>query len=59
MAFAEVAKQAGRQFDPVCAAAFMEIRESVVQTMREMIPGNDVDAPGDGAEPFYVPDPRG
>ncbi|HUR52770.1 MAG TPA: HD domain-containing phosphohydrolase, partial [Gemmataceae bacterium] len=60
VAFAEVAKQAGRQFDPVCAAAFMEIRESVVQTMREMMPSSDVDSPGDGgSEPFYVPDPRG
>jgi putative nucleotidyltransferase with HDIG domain len=60
VAFAEVAKQAGRQFDPACAAAFMEIRESVVQTMREMMPNCDVDAPGDGgADPYYVPDPRG
>lgn len=60
VAFAEVAKQAGRQFDPTCAAAFLEIRESIVQTMRELMPHTDVDAPADGgAEPFYVPDPRG
>src|SRR5947209_15441479 len=32
-AFAEVEKQSGRQFDPKCAAAFLEMRQQVVQTM--------------------------
>jgi putative nucleotidyltransferase with HDIG domain len=37
-AFAEVEKQAGRQFDPRCAAAFLEIRDQVVRTMIELMP---------------------
>ena len=31
VAFAEVEKQAGRQFDPACAAAFLAIRDQVVR----------------------------
>lgn len=38
MAFEEVERQAGRQFDPVCAAAFLEIQEQVLQTMFELMP---------------------
>jgi putative nucleotidyltransferase with HDIG domain len=38
-AFAEVERQAGRQFDPDCALAFLEIREGIVQTMYELMPG--------------------
>jgi putative nucleotidyltransferase with HDIG domain len=33
-AFAEVDKQKGRQFDPECAAAFLRIRQRVVQEMQ-------------------------
>ena len=38
-AFAEVEAQAGRQFDPDCAAAFLEMREVIVQHMRESFAG--------------------
>ncbi|HJT77142.1 MAG TPA: HD domain-containing phosphohydrolase [Gemmataceae bacterium] len=34
LAFAEVEKQSGRQFDPECAAAFLAIRERVADEMR-------------------------
>lgn len=33
VAFEEVEKQAGRQFDPECARAFLEIRDAVLRTM--------------------------
>lgn len=63
VAFAEVAKQAGKQFDPTCAAAFLAIREQVVQSMLELIPGTvfgdpDADMHTPDAEPLVVPDPR-
>jgi putative nucleotidyltransferase with HDIG domain len=45
VAFAEVEKMAGRQFDPRCAAAFLEIRENVVQDMRELMPGSEISTP--------------
>jgi HD-GYP domain-containing protein (c-di-GMP phosphodiesterase class II) len=34
VAFAEVEKQSGRQFDPECASAFLAIRERISQEMR-------------------------
>ncbi len=37
-AFAEVEAQSGRQFDPDCARAFLEIREKITQTMYELMP---------------------
>jgi len=37
-AFAEVEKQSGRQFDPDCARAFLEIREVITRTLYEMMP---------------------
>jgi HD-GYP domain-containing protein (c-di-GMP phosphodiesterase class II) len=37
-AFDELEKQAGRQFDPRCAAAFLEMRDQVVRTMAELMP---------------------
>jgi putative nucleotidyltransferase with HDIG domain len=37
-AFEELEKQAGRQFDPRCAAAFLEMRDQVVRTMAELMP---------------------
>ncbi len=39
-AFAEVAAQAGRQFDPDCAAAFLDIRDTVVGHMHDLMPGS-------------------
>ncbi len=38
-AFAEVEEQAGRHFDPDCAKAFLVIREEIVLTMLELMPG--------------------
>ncbi|OWK38091.1 response regulator [Fimbriiglobus ruber] len=37
-AFAEVERQAGRQFDPKCAEAFLLIREEIMRTMYELMP---------------------
>jgi HD-GYP domain-containing protein (c-di-GMP phosphodiesterase class II) len=58
MAFAEVARQSGRQFDPTCADAFLAIRQDIVRTMMELMP----DAMSETATPLvaeeYVPDPR-
>src|SRR5205807_10186771 len=34
IAFAEVEKQSGKQFDPECAAAFVAIRQRVTQEMQ-------------------------
>ena len=34
MAFAEVEKQTGKQFDPEAAAAFLNIRQRVIQEMQ-------------------------
>jgi putative nucleotidyltransferase with HDIG domain len=34
VAFEEVQKQSGKQFDPRCAAAFVEIRDQVIESMR-------------------------
>ncbi len=41
-AFAEVDMQAGRQFDPRCAAAFLSMREQVALTMVELIPHTEI-----------------
>lgn len=58
-AFGEIQKQSGRQFDPRCAAAFLAMREEIVRTMIEMMPGTEVDEP---AVPVlageYAGDPR-
>ena len=35
-AFAEVEKQSGRQFDPDCAKAFLEIRDQIFKTFVEL-----------------------
>lgn len=37
-AFAEVGRQAGRQFDPACAAAFADARENILAAMAELTP---------------------
>jgi putative nucleotidyltransferase with HDIG domain len=42
VAFAEIARQMGRQFDPVCAAAFLEIRDNILRVKCELMPGMDV-----------------
>jgi putative nucleotidyltransferase with HDIG domain len=64
-AFAEVENQAGRQFDPRCAAAFLEMRQQVMQTMIELMPGTEIGAvippttsDSPTPEPVVVPDPR-
>lgn len=57
-AFAEVEKQAGRQFDPRCAAAFLEIREHIIRTMLDLMPGTEVDEPLAVPAGDYEPDPR-
>jgi putative nucleotidyltransferase with HDIG domain len=54
VAFGEVEKQAGRQFDPRCAAAFLEIRDDVVRTMLELMPGTEV---GEIALATQTPEP--
>jgi HD-GYP domain-containing protein (c-di-GMP phosphodiesterase class II) len=38
-AFTEVERQAGRQFDPESAEAFLQIKDGIVQTMCELTPG--------------------
>ncbi|HXD85894.1 MAG TPA: HD domain-containing phosphohydrolase [Urbifossiella sp.] len=45
MAFAELERMAGRQFDPRCAAAFLDIRKQVVQTMIELMPDCNIGEP--------------
>jgi HD-GYP domain-containing protein (c-di-GMP phosphodiesterase class II) len=41
-AFDEMESQSGRQFDPQCVAAFLAIREQVVQAMIELMPITDL-----------------
>jgi putative nucleotidyltransferase with HDIG domain len=60
-AFAEVERQVGRQFDPRCAAAFLGIRDQIIRTMLDLMPGTEVEEPalqtadeGDG----FILDPR-
>jgi putative nucleotidyltransferase with HDIG domain len=38
-AFAEVERQAGRQFDPECAAAFIAIRDQIMTVKKVVMPG--------------------
>ena len=38
VAMSEVEKQAGRQFDPECAAAFLQIRDQIYRVMDELMP---------------------
>ncbi|QEL14484.1 HD domain-containing phosphohydrolase [Limnoglobus roseus] len=45
VAFAEIARQMGRQFDPQCAAAFLEISDSIRRVMSELQPGVDATTP--------------
>lgn len=37
-AFLELERQAGRQFDPDCVAAFLDIRETIHKVMHELMP---------------------
>jgi HD-GYP domain-containing protein (c-di-GMP phosphodiesterase class II) len=58
-AFNEVEKQAGKHFDPQCAAAFLAIRNDIIRTMIELMPGTEIGEPVlQGANTDYVPDPR-
>jgi putative nucleotidyltransferase with HDIG domain len=60
-AFGEVDRQAGRQFDPRCAAAFLSIREQIVRTMLDLMPGTEIEDPPQAIrvpDEEYVPDPR-
>jgi HD-GYP domain-containing protein (c-di-GMP phosphodiesterase class II) len=41
-AFAEVEKQKGKQFDPECAAAFLTIREKILQAMQLPTPTTQI-----------------
>ena len=56
-AFGEVEKQSGRQFDPRCAAAFLEIRDQVEQAMVELVTDADTDS-GEGGGPMVVARPE-
>lgn len=60
-AFNEVEQQAGRHFDPKCAAAFVAIRDDIVRTMVDLMPGTEIEEPalqGAAGGGEYVPDPR-
>ena len=45
-AFAEVERQAGRQFDPRCAAAFLEIQPQILEAMAALKQTSFIPAPG-------------
>jgi putative nucleotidyltransferase with HDIG domain len=60
VAFREVEAQAGRQFDPACAAAFLEIRDEVLRTMYELMPESGVSHPSGVLPPLpNLPTPIG
>jgi putative nucleotidyltransferase with HDIG domain len=42
-AFHELERQAGRQFDPDCVAAFLDIRDVIHKVMQEMLPNMEWD----------------
>jgi putative nucleotidyltransferase with HDIG domain len=42
-AFGELQRQAGRQFDPDCVAAFLDIRDVIHKVMQEMLPNMEWD----------------
>jgi HD-GYP domain-containing protein (c-di-GMP phosphodiesterase class II) len=44
-AFAEVEEQLGRQFDPTCGSAFLEIRDDILRSMRELMPESSLRVP--------------
>ncbi len=51
VAFAEIARQIGRQFDPVAATAFLDIRDNILRVMVELMPGVDVATPSPKLDP--------
>lgn len=51
VAFAEIARQIGRQFDPVAATAFLEIRDDILRVMVDLMPGVDVATPAPKLDP--------
>lgn len=50
-AFAEVEKQMGRQFDPVIAQAFLDIRDEIIRSMYELMPETGTNFPAVSAVP--------
>ena len=44
-AFAEVELQAGRQFDPECAAGFLAVRDKILEAMSDLMPERPADGP--------------
>ncbi|MDY3555889.1 HD domain-containing protein [Gemmata sp. JC717] len=58
-AFGEVERQAGKQFDPTAAAAFVSIRDDIVRAMGELIPGSEVETPEPVTVTGFIHDPRG
>lgn len=58
-AFAEVERQAGKQFDPLAVAAFLGIREEIVRAMAELLPGSEVEDPEPVTVTGFVHPPRG
>lgn len=58
-AFAEVERQAGKQFDPVAAAAFVAMRDEIVRAMSELLPGSELEDADPVTVTGFVPDPRG
>jgi HD-GYP domain-containing protein (c-di-GMP phosphodiesterase class II) len=57
VAFAEIARQMGRQFDPQCAAAFLEIRDNILRVMYELMPNVEVAAGPPKLDPPTPPQP--
>jgi putative nucleotidyltransferase with HDIG domain len=53
-AFEEVRRQAGRQFDPRCAAAFLEIQDQILAAMRELMPDTATTLPTTTGAPTSV-----
>jgi putative nucleotidyltransferase with HDIG domain len=53
-AFDEVQRQAGRQFDPRCAAAFLEIQDQILAAMRELMPDTATTLPTTTGAPTSV-----
>jgi putative nucleotidyltransferase with HDIG domain len=58
-AFAEVERQAGKQFDPTVAAAFLGLREEILRAMAELLPGAELEEPVAVTADGFVHDPRG
>ncbi|CAN5519982.1 hypothetical protein BH11PLA2_BH11PLA2_20210 [soil metagenome] len=53
VAFEEVKRQAGRQFDPKVAGAFLDIRDQILRVLCEYLPGQDTPLPHDDGPPTF------